>query len=95
MPANDGWAVLSVRDHGIGIPATDLPWIFERFQRGGNAVGKIYGTGLGLTSVRHIVESHGGTVSAASVEGQGSTFTVRLPLVFEGSGVTPKATNEG
>lgn len=74
------WALLAVADMGIGIPSVDLPRIFERFHRAGNASGRIQGTGLGLTSVRRIVEQHGGTIVVASVEGQGSTFTIRLPL---------------
>ena len=73
-------AVLMVRDHGLGIPATDLPRIFEHFHRAGNVARSIPGTGIGLASVRHIVEQHGGTVDVASREGEGSTFTVRLPL---------------
>jgi signal transduction histidine kinase len=74
------WAVLDVRDHGIGIPAADLDRVFESFQRGGNVEGRIAGTGLGLTSVRQIVELHGGTIGVASREGEGSTFSIRLPL---------------
>ena len=74
------WAVISVRDQGVGIPARDRARIFEHYQRGGNVAGRISGTGVGLASVRQIVESHGGTVSVASKEGKGSTFTVRLPL---------------
>jgi PAS domain S-box-containing protein len=73
-------AVWSVRDYGIGIPATDLPHIFERFHRGSNVAGHIGGTGLGLASARHIVEQHGGTILVHSQEGKGSTFTVYLPL---------------
>jgi PAS domain S-box-containing protein len=73
------WAVLSVRDEGIGIPAADLPHLFQRFRRGGN-VANIAGTGIGLAGARQIVAQHGGTISAASIEGEGSTFTVRLPL---------------
>jgi signal transduction histidine kinase len=73
-------AVWSVRDHGVGIPAADLPHIFERFRRGSNVAGQIGGTGLGLSSARQIVEQHGGTISVHSEEGKGSTFTVRLPL---------------
>ncbi len=73
-------AVLQIKDQGIGIPAEDLPYVFERFQRARNVVGKISGTGIGLASVRQIVEHHGGTVSVKSHEHQGTTFTVRLPL---------------
>ncbi|HET9017619.1 MAG TPA: HAMP domain-containing sensor histidine kinase [Thermomicrobiaceae bacterium] len=77
----DEWAVLTVRDRGIGIPPEDLPGIFERFYRAGNAAGQSEGTGLGLASVRQIVEQHGGSVSATSTVGQGSAFTVRLPVL--------------
>jgi signal transduction histidine kinase len=73
-------ARLSVSDHGLGVPAADLPVIFERFQRARNVEGRIGGTGIGLASVRQIVEQHGGSISATSTEGAGSTFTVLLPL---------------
>jgi PAS domain S-box-containing protein len=74
------WAVLEVEDRGLGIPAADLPHIFERFARGANVAGRIRGTGIGLTAARQVIELHGGTISVRSVEGHGSTFTVRLPL---------------
>ena len=73
------WAVLRVEDSGVGIPPDDLDRIFERFQRGRNVSG-ISGNGIGLTGVRQIVLQHGGTISAASQEGQGATFTIRLPM---------------
>ncbi|WP_375758412.1 ATP-binding protein [Corallococcus exercitus] len=73
------WAVIEVRDQGIGIPASDLPHLFERFHRGGNVVGRIPGTGLGLFGARQLVEQHGGRITVTSVEGQGSTFRVWLP----------------
>jgi signal transduction histidine kinase len=72
-------AVLSVRDEGIGIPAADVPRLFERFQRAGN-VSDIAGTGLGLATARQIVEQHGGTIGVSSIHGAGTTVTVRLPL---------------
>jgi signal transduction histidine kinase len=72
-------AVMSVTDEGIGIPATDLPFVFLPNQRGQN-VGTTDGTGLGLASAHQIVAQHGGTITVQSQEGQGSTFTVRLPL---------------
>jgi signal transduction histidine kinase len=74
------WAVLTVRDRGLGIPARDLPRIFEHFHRAANVAGAIPGTGVGLAGARQIVEQHGGTISVESREGEGSTFTVRLPL---------------
>jgi signal transduction histidine kinase len=64
----------------VGIPEEDLGRIFERFQRGTNVVGEIAGTGIGLASARHIVETHGGSITAASRSRRGATFTVRLPL---------------
>jgi PAS domain S-box-containing protein len=72
-------AVVSVEDHGVGIPASDLGLVFERYQRAGN-VESIAGSGIGLAGAKRIVELHGGTISVASVEGVGSTFTVRLPI---------------
>ena len=78
--AAGAWAVLAVRDRGLGIPAADLPLIFDRFHRGRNVTEQIGGTGIGLASVRQIVEQHGGTIAVQSEEGVGSTFTVRLPL---------------
>jgi PAS domain S-box-containing protein len=78
--AEAAWAVVSVTDHGLGIPAADLPHVFERFRRASNVGGLIAGSGLGLAGARDIVEQHGGTISVASEEGRGSTFVVRLPL---------------
>lgn len=73
-------AVLSVRDRGIGIPKDDLPRLFERFRRGSNVTGRIDGTGVGLASARHIVESHGGSIDIESEFGRGTEITVSLPL---------------
>ena len=74
------FAVVAVRDRGLGIPDRDLAHIFERFQRGSNVMDRISGSGIGLAGARQIVEQHGGTISVQSREGEGSTFTVRLPL---------------
>ncbi len=76
--AEEGGALcVSVRDHGIGIPAADLPHIFERFHRARN-VGTIGGSGIGLHMARQIVDLHGGTIAVSSRPGSGTTFTVRL-----------------
>jgi len=77
--ADRAWAILTVEDRGVGIPAEDLPHVFERFYRADN-VGAVQGTGIGLASVREIVEQHGGTVVATSTQGHGTTITVRLPV---------------
>jgi signal transduction histidine kinase len=74
------YAVLAVKDPGIGIPAGDLALVFERFQRASNVPARIAGTGIGLASARSIVESHGGSIIVHGHPGQGSTFTIRLPL---------------
>jgi signal transduction histidine kinase len=74
-------ALLSVRDQGIGIPQRDQAQIFERFARAGNAqTYEISGTGLGLYLCHELIEQHGGHIWCESVEGQGSTFFVSLPL---------------
>jgi PAS domain S-box-containing protein len=81
LARDDGWAVLTVQDPGVGIPAADLPLVFERYRRGGNVDGHIAGAGIGLAGASQIVRQHGGTIEAASQgEGQGATFTVRIPL---------------
>ncbi len=69
---------VSVADTGVGIPAEDLPRIFERFYKVDRARGKS-GTGLGLAIARHVVEAHGGRIWAESVEGKGATFYFTLP----------------
>jgi signal transduction histidine kinase len=73
------WAVLRVRDQGIGIPETDLPFVFEQFYRATNVAGRIKGSGIGLAGVRQIVEQHGGRIELDSAEGAGTTVTVFLP----------------
>lgn len=72
--------ILQVCDTGIGIPAVDLPFIFDRFYRAGNAYADASGTGLGLAIVKSIAEIHGGRIWVESTEGKGSVFTVVLPL---------------
>jgi two-component system phosphate regulon sensor histidine kinase PhoR len=74
-------AVVQVTDTGIGIPPDDLPRIFERFYRVDRSRSReMGGTGLGLSIVKHVAQSHGGTIEASSSPGRGSTFTMKLPL---------------
>ena len=71
-----------MRDHGIGIPTRDLERIFERFYRVDRARSRdTGGTGLGLAIVRHVAQAHGGDVTVESREGEGSMFTLQVPIV--------------
>ncbi len=80
----DGTACVAVADEGIGIPEHALPQLFSRFYRAPNVdPQQISGMGLGLYVVKEIVALHGGTVGVTSIEGQGSTFTICLPLLGE------------
>lgn len=76
--------VIAVRDTGVGIPADDLPRIFERFYKADRARSG-GGTGLGLAIARHVVQAHGGRIWAESIEGQGSTFFFTLPSAGQSS----------
>ncbi len=75
------WVEVAVVDQGVGIPQRDLTRIFERFYRVDPARSRhTGGTGLGLSIVHHVATNHGGEVTVTSVEGEGSTFVLRLPL---------------
>jgi signal transduction histidine kinase len=80
VSADESWATIVVADNGVGIPEADLPHVFEPFRRGRNVVGHISGSGIGLANAERIVQRHGGQISVESAAGQGSTFTIRLPL---------------
>ncbi|MBW3613617.1 MAG: PAS domain-containing protein [Chloroflexi bacterium] len=71
---------ITVADQGIGIPKADLPLVFDRFHRGSNVSGRTSGLGLGLISVKRAVDAHHGRLAVDSVEGEGTTFTIELPL---------------
>jgi signal transduction histidine kinase len=88
----DGAAEVRVTDTGIGIPAADLPHVFDRFYRVDKARTRVSGgTGLGLAIVQTLVEAHGGTVAVESTPDVGTTVRVRLPL----SPAEPEATPAG
>jgi two-component system phosphate regulon sensor histidine kinase PhoR len=82
--AEDGQLILQVIDNGPGIPPADQPYIFDKFYRGSNIPYDIPGTGLGLAIVKSIVENHMGRIWLDSTLGQGSTFTVVLPITDHG-----------
>jgi PAS domain S-box-containing protein len=81
MRGQHGAAVLEVEDTGVGIPAAELPRLFERFHRVESTHGRTHeGSGIGLALVQELVKLHGGTIEATSALGEGSTFRVRIPL---------------
>lgn len=83
----DAMIDLAVTDQGVGIPATELDRIFERFYRIDPARARATGgTGLGLSIVKHVAATHGGEVRVWSVEGEGSTFTMSLPAQLDDAG---------
>jgi len=76
----DGMAIVAVTDRGIGIAPADQERIFNQFERAEEGARQAPGLGLGLYIARQIVRAHGGRIELRSAPGQGSTFTVRLPL---------------
>ena len=81
LQEKDDQLILQIADQGFGIPAVDLPYIFDKFYRSGNIIGtEIPGSGLGLAIVKSIVESHHGRIWVDSTVGQGSTFTIVFPI---------------
>jgi two-component system sensor histidine kinase MprB len=81
---------VTVRDHGPGIAANDLPHVFDRFYRAA-ASRTLPGSGLGLAIVRQVAEAHGGTVTAEQAAGGGSLFTLRLPVIERSANATDDA----
>jgi two-component system, OmpR family, phosphate regulon sensor histidine kinase PhoR len=78
---NNGFLDLSVADKGIGIPAAEQQKIFDQFYRGSDpSVRRIRGSGIGLAITKHVAEMHGGVVLVESKPGEGSTFTLRIPI---------------
>lgn len=75
-----GQVVITIADNGVGIPADDLPFVFDAFYRGHAGPAAEAGAGLGLALTRRIIEAHHGTISVDSEVGKGTTFTVRLPV---------------
>jgi signal transduction histidine kinase len=92
LAAEDGMAVVEVRDHGRGIPADERERIFDGFFRASNAA-EVRGAGLGLNLVRHFARAHGGDVVAAPREGGGTVMRLTLPLA-PAAATMPDATSD-
>jgi signal transduction histidine kinase len=80
-----GQVVITIADNGVGIPAEDVPFVFDAFYRGNAGPAAEAGCGLGLALTRRIIEAHRGSISVESEIGRGTTFTVRLPVHTPGS----------
>jgi signal transduction histidine kinase len=99
--ADGGEVIVSVEDHGVGIPRSVQGRVFERFYKVDRArlrVGEGGGTGLGLAIARHVVDQHGGRIWVVSTEGRGSTFSFALPespAPGSGDGGRPPGDDQG
>jgi two-component system phosphate regulon sensor histidine kinase PhoR len=81
ITSNNGFVDLSVIDKGVGIPESEQQKIFDKFYRGSDpSVRKIRGSGIGLAITKHVAEIHGGEVHVKSEPGEGSAFTLRIPI---------------
>jgi two-component system phosphate regulon sensor histidine kinase PhoR len=81
VKATDTALAISIHDNGPGIPARDIPSIFKRFGKLYRLGEETHCTGVGLAIVKHIIDHHHGEISVESIVGEGSTFTVRLPIL--------------
>jgi len=82
LSQTDGWAQMTIRDNGVGIPAEDLPFIFDRFYRVDKARNRSQGgSGLGLAIAKWVAQAHGGDIQVESEVNVGTTFTVVLPVL--------------
>ncbi len=81
LAKEENWAIIEISDTGLGIPAEDLPHIYDRFYRVDKARSRAQGgSGLGLSIAKWVTEAHGGKILVASQIGEGTTFTIRLPI---------------
>jgi two-component system, OmpR family, sensor kinase len=98
LSKENGWAYLRVSDTGLGIPAEDLPHIFDRFYRVDKARARGQtgqgGAGLGLAIAKWIAQAHGGNIEVVSEVGEGTTFTIILPTLEEPTAVSPQDSQE-
>ncbi|MCA9901853.1 MAG: hypothetical protein KC433_26915, partial [Anaerolineales bacterium] len=93
LSKKNGWAYLKIADNGMGIPAEDLPYIFDRFYRVDKARARGQsgkgGAGLGLAIAKWIAQAHGGNIDVMSTVGEGTTFTIILPILAEKTMLEP------
>ena len=98
LSKKNGWAYLRIRDTGMGIPAEDLPYIFDRFYRVDKARARSQarqgGAGLGLAIAKWIAQAHGGNIDVVSQVGEGTTFTIILPIVVEPKASVPASAED-
>jgi signal transduction histidine kinase len=80
LKKEDGNAVVTIEDNGVGIAKKDIPELFTRFYRGARTPKSLQGTGLGLAICKTIVEKHNGTISVSSIVGEKTTFIILIPL---------------
>jgi two-component system sensor histidine kinase KdpD len=90
IAADEGSIAVHITDRGVGIAISEQALVFEKFYRGRTQLHRRPGTGMGLAISRAIVEAHRGTIRVSSAPGQGSTFTVELP-VWHGAGKSSQA----
>jgi signal transduction histidine kinase len=77
----DHKVLISVQDNGPGIPEKDIPSLFKRFGKLYQPNDESHGTGVGLTLAKHIIDQHGGEITVQSQVGEGSTFTIQMPII--------------
>lgn len=100
LSKKNGWAYLKISDTGMGIPAEDLPYIFDRFYRVDKARARGHsgqgqgGAGLGLAIAKWIAQAHGGNIDVMSKMGEGTTFTIILPILVETKTVSDEGIEE-
>ena len=98
LSKKNGWAYINIADTGMGIPAEDLPYIFDRFYRVDKARARGQsgkgGAGLGLAIAKWIAQAHGGNIDVTSKVGEGTTFTIILPILVEPKPVSVDGTTE-
>jgi signal transduction histidine kinase len=81
LEANDTHVVISIHDNGSGIPAKDIPSLFTRFGKLYHPGKETQSNGIGLAIVKRIIDQHNGDIAVQSQVGEGSTFTVRIPIL--------------